>query len=195
MTSRDAGWAPRSTACASASHAGTFLDVPPGGVHSTSRVEGPWRGSKKQGARRSGGWWPARIASAERHVVAALFERRRHRFELSRLGRAIVRAGRLVVGIERLRVLGFCLRIRFDRLLELLHVVGEGDQVVVRRGLDLRELGLVLSSFPHAAEDEEDDASCDEQGDQGASAARPDRRHCRLRHHSSRRSAPSPRGR
>ena len=65
---------------------------------------------------------------------------------------------------------GFCLRIRFDWLLELLHVVGEGDQVVVRRGLDLRELGLVSSSFPHAAEDEEDDASCDEQGDQGASA-------------------------
>ena len=85
---------------------------------------------------------------------------------------------------------GSCLRIRFDRLLELLHVVGEGDQVVVRRGLDLRELRLVLPSLPHAADDEEDDASCDEQARSGRFRPRPGRRRRCLRRHSSRRSGP-----
>ena len=39
--------------------------APPAGAHSTSREDGPWRGSKKHGARRSGGSRPSRRAMAE----------------------------------------------------------------------------------------------------------------------------------
>ena len=44
--------------------AGTGRAAPSSGDHSTSRVDGPWRGSKKQGARRSGGLRPSRSAWA-----------------------------------------------------------------------------------------------------------------------------------
>ena len=56
---------PSSRRRASASHAGTIRGSPYGGDHSTSRVDGPWRGSKKQGGRRSGGVSPAKRAFAE----------------------------------------------------------------------------------------------------------------------------------
>ena len=38
---------------------------PNGGDHSTSRDDGPWRGSKKHGAVRSGGSRPSRRARAQ----------------------------------------------------------------------------------------------------------------------------------
>ena len=41
---------------------------PPSGAHSTSRSEGPWRGSKKHGGRRSGG---SRFSSRARADIIA----------------------------------------------------------------------------------------------------------------------------
>ena len=64
-----AAW-PRSMRWASASQAGTSRGVPPGGAPQTRRgAEGPWRGSKKHGARRSGGRAPGEHASRA-HSIA-----------------------------------------------------------------------------------------------------------------------------
>ena len=64
-TSRASGSSPRSTRWASASQAGTIRGAPPDGAHSTSREDGPWRGSKKHGGVRSGGSRPASRSLAE----------------------------------------------------------------------------------------------------------------------------------
>src|SRR5262249_55971889 len=80
---------------------------------------------------------------------------------------------RPVVILERLLVLPFRLRVRLDRLLELLHVVRERDQVVVRGGLHLRQLGLPPAAAMGDADGEEPQAAEDEQADQDAGAGSP----------------------
>ncbi len=104
-------------------------------------------------------------------MPAALLERTRHGFELAWLSGSVVRAARLVIGIQSLRVLLFRLRIRFDGLLELLDVVGERDQVVVRCGLDFGELGLRAAPVANRPEEEKCHDSGDQQADHGASSS------------------------
>ena len=65
MTSeRGSGSSPRSSRTASAWQTGTARGSPPGGAYSTSATDGPWRGSKKHGGRRSGTGRPSSSARA-----------------------------------------------------------------------------------------------------------------------------------
>jgi hypothetical protein len=104
------------------------------------------------------------------HVVPPLLQSARNPFELLGPRRAVVRVGGLVVVPERGVVLALCVRIRLDWLLELLHVVGECDQVVVRRCLDLGELGLRAPAVAHGPSDQKRDRAEDQEADQDAAA-------------------------
>ena len=105
------------------------------------------------------------------HVPATFLERGRHCFQLARLRRPVVRAARLVIGGERLRVLLFRPRIRLDGLLEFLDVAGEGDEVVMSRGLHLGELGLRAAPLANCLEEQERDDRGDQQGDDHTTGA------------------------
>jgi hypothetical protein len=87
MTWRDSGSRPSWTRWASAAQAGTIRGAPPGGAHSTSSTEGPWRGSKKHGARRSGTGRPSRMA-----LVAAISYRPASRAALTGARSSVRRA-------------------------------------------------------------------------------------------------------
>ena len=104
------------------------------------------------------------------HVVAPFLQRAGHRLELFRLSCAVERAARLVVVLERLLVFALRLRVRLDRLLELLDVVRERDQVVVRGRLHFGELCLPMATAPDDTERGERQAAEDEEADQNAAA-------------------------
>jgi hypothetical protein len=106
----------------------------------------------------------ARIGAG--HPVAALLQRFRDRRHVLRPAGPVERLIRLVVALDRRLIVRPRLRRsagRVDAFLELLDVVGQRDEVVLRRLADLRE-GLLLPP-PPAAVVEQVDAAADRRED------------------------------
>jgi hypothetical protein len=104
------------------------------------------------------------------HVVAALLQGAGNGIELPRRRRAVVGMGRLVVVLECGVVLALRLGVRLDRLLELLHIVRERDQIVVGGSLDLCELSLSAPPVQHGSKGDEHDPAEQHEPDQNTTA-------------------------
>ena len=129
-------------------------------------MDGPWRGSKKQGGVRSGASRPSSLRLCAGHLVPALLERARHRRQILGTPRGVVGPIGALVRLDRAAVVLLRVAIdvgHVDVQVQVADVVREREQVLLGDRLTGRErLAVTAGAPPSAKEDEAEHAGADD---------------------------------